>query len=367
MTSADQIPSPAPGTTPDPTSAPVGGGASPSPVTVTDSTAEQSDSGSATKVVVLTAPGTPPPTNEDVLHGLADITVTDAAGLVAALPGAEVLFIWDFFSGALADAWHAADSLRWIHVAAAGVDAILFDELRASDVVVTNARGVFDRPIAEFVLASVLAHDKLLHESKALQTQHTWRHREPRGTSGARALVVGTGGIGRETARLLRAVGMEVRGAGRVARSGDPDFGEIVASSELAQHVGDVDHLVLAAPLTPQTREVVDADVLEALPPHAHLVNIGRGALVDEPALVATLRDGGIAAASLDVFAVEPLPEDHPFWSMPNVHVSAHMCGDVVGWRDTLSQQFEDNLRRYLTGEDLPDPVDKGSGYVPSR
>jgi len=334
----------------------------PTPETAPTATASADD---RRRVVILTAEGTPAPTNLATLRELAEVTETEAAGLADALPGAEVLFIWDFFSGALADAWPAADSLRWVHVAAAGVDAILFDELRTSDVVVTNARGVFDAPIAEFVAASVLAHDKLLHESKAQQRAGAWRHREPRRTAGSRALVVGTGGIGRACARLLRALGMEVRGAGRVAREDDADFGTVVASDDLVAHVGDVDHLILAAPLTDRTRGLVGREVLAALPSHAHLVNVGRGALVDEPALVDALRAGALAAASLDVFAVEPLPADHPFWSMPTVHVSAHMSGDVVGWRDALAEQFADNLRRHLAGEPLANPVDKTSGYVP--
>ncbi|MDO5629089.1 MAG: D-2-hydroxyacid dehydrogenase [Mobilicoccus sp.] len=320
---------------------------------------------STARVVVLTAEGTPPPSTDAALRELAQVTYTDAAGLADALPGAEVLFVWDFFSGALREAWHAADSLQWIHVAAAGVDSLLFDELAASDVLVTNARGVFDQPIAEFVAASVLAHDKLLHESKTLQRQGTWRHREPRRTGGARAMVVGTGGIGRATARLLTAIGMDVRGAGRVAREGDPDFGTVVASGDLAAHVGDVDHLVLVAPLTDQTRGLLGRDALEALPAHAHLVNVGRGALVDEPALIEALQEGRIAAASLDVFDVEPLPADHPFWPMENVHMSAHMCGDVVGWRDALAEQFEANLRTYVAGGEPGPAVDKTSGYVP--
>lgn len=318
------------------------------------------------RVVVLTAEGTPPPSTDSALRDLAHVVHTDAEHLAEALPGADVLFVWDFFSGALADAWHAADALRWIHVAAAGVDSLLFDDLADSDVLVTNARGVFDRPIAEFVAASVLAHDKLLYQSKSLQEAGTWAHREPRRTAGARALVVGTGGIGRATARLLAALGMRVSGAGRVARENDPDFGTVIASADLATHVDDVDHLVLVAPLTEQTRGLVGREVLDALPEHAHLVNVGRGALVDEPALVEALQEGSIAAASLDVFEVEPLPAGHPFWTMGQVAVSAHMSGDVHGWRDALAEQFEENLRRYVAGEQPGPAVDKTSGYVPS-
>ena len=145
-------------------------------------------------------------------------------------------------------------------------------------VTVTNARGVFDRPIAEFVLAAVLAHAKLLHESRDLQRDKVWRHRETRTVVGARALIVGTGAIGRETARLLRAVGMEVRGAGRTARADDVDFGEVVASADLVGHVGWCDYLVNAAPLTEQTRGLINADVFAAMRPSAHLINVGRGA-----------------------------------------------------------------------------------------
>ena len=202
----------------------------------------------------------------------------DAEGLASAVEGAQALFLWDFFSTAVADVWAHCDRLEWIHVAAAGVDKLLFDGLRESGVTVTNARGVFDRPIAEFVLASVLAHAKLLHESRDLQRDRVWRHRETRTVVGARALIVGTGAIGRETARLLRAVGMEVRGAGRTARADDVDFGEVVASADLVSHVGWCDYLVNAAPLTEQTRGLVNADVFAAMRPSAHLINVGRGA-----------------------------------------------------------------------------------------
>lgn len=317
-------------------------------------------------MVVLVAEGQPRPYNLAAIEACADVVLTDAAGLPDAARGADVLFLWDFFSSALHEAWPHADSLQWVHVAAAGVDAMMFEELRASDVVVTNAHGTFDAPIAEFALASILAHDKQLHVSKKLQRQSVWQHRELARTGGSRALVVGTGGIGRATARLLRAVGLDVRGIGRTARESDPDFGTIAASADLADHAGWADHVVLIAPLTEQTRNMVDSRVLAAMKPSAHLINVGRGALVDEAALVRALREGQIAAASLDVFNEEPLPAGHPFWTMDNVHVSAHMCGDVVGWRDALATQFLDNLSRWSSGEQLKNVVDKERGYVSS-
>ena len=291
---------------------------------------------------------------------------TDAAGLPQALEGADALLLWDFFSGALADAWEQARHLEWIHVAAAGVDTLLFDDLRDSDIVVTNARGTFDRPIAEFVAASVLAHAKRLHESHDLQQRREWRHRETATLVGKRALVVGTGAIGREIARLLRALGLPVRGAGSRARSGDPDFGDVLASAQLAEHVGDVDYLVNAAPLTPATRGLIDASVFAALPPRAHLVNIGRGPTVVEADLLAALEAGRLDGASLDVVATAPLPTQSPLWSAPGVVISPHLSGDVVGWRDALARQFVDNARRWLAGEELVNVVDKKLGYVPA-
>ncbi len=315
------------------------------------------------RVVVLTTDEVGPPSNLATLEDLADVVVTDAAGLPDALPGARVLLMWDFFSTALADAWESATELQWVHVAAAGVDTLLFDGLRESDVVVSNARGVFDRPIAEFVAAAVLAHDKQLHESKRLQRAQVWQHRELTGTHGSRALVIGAGGIGRACAQLLGALGMEVTVAARTARE-DPELGHLVATDDLLTHLPRMDHVVLAAPLTEQTRGIIGADELRAMRPTAHLVNVGRGPLVDERALVDALRDGRIAAATLDVFETEPLPEDHPFWTMEHVHVSAHMCGDVVGWRDALAEQFEDNLRRWLRGESPRSVVDKALGFA---
>ncbi len=296
----------------------------------------------------------------------AEVRYTDVDGLVAAVEGAEVLLLWDFFSTAVKDVWEHAQDLRWVHVAAAGVDKLLFDDLVDSEVVVTNARGIFDRPIAEFVLAAVLARAKRLHESYDLQRTRTWRHRETDRVEGKNALVVGTGAIGRETARLLSAAGMTVRGAGRTARTGDPDFREIVASAELADHVGWADHVVVAAPLTDQTRGLLDAEVFTAMKHSAHLVNVGRGPLVEEQDLLEALNSGQIAAATLDVFVTEPLPPDSAMWTTPGVVVSPHLSGDARGWLDALALQFVDNATRWLDGGELFNVVDKALGFVPA-
>lgn len=316
-------------------------------------------------VVVLTADGVEPPADLDAVRELAEVRMCTSDTLADALPGAEILLVWDFFSDALADSWHAADALRWIHVAAAGVDKLLFDELRTSDVLVTNARGVYDGPIAEYVLACVMAHDKRLHETEALRRAGRWEHRETTRVAGRRALVVGTGGIGRATARLLRAVGLEVSGAGRRPRDDDEDFGTVLDSAHLADHLGAVDHLVMVAPLTQATRGMLGPAELAALPDGAHVINVGRGELVDQPALTAEIADGRLSA-HLDVVVVEPLPAGDALWRLDGAHVSPHMSGDVVGWRDTLSQQFLAHLRTWCGGDEPEPTVDKSLGYVSS-
>jgi phosphoglycerate dehydrogenase-like enzyme len=315
--------------------------------------------------VLCSAEAGRPPHLEEV-EERADVRYTDAAGLPDAIADARALFLWDFFSSAVRDAWPEARQLEWIHVASAGVDTLIFDELAQSDVVVTNAKGVFDRPIAEFVLSSILAVAKDVHRSHDLQAAREWRHRETRTVAGETVLVVGTGSIGREIARLLQAVGMEVRGAGRTERPSDPDFGQVVSSADLADHVGWADHVVVVAPLTDATRNLVDERVLSAMKATAHLVNVGRGPIVDEGALIAALDGGTITAATLDVFQTEPLPEDHPLWTTPGVVITPHMSGDAVGWTDTLARQFVDNALRWLDGAPLENVVDKQLGFVPA-
>ncbi len=315
--------------------------------------------------VVLCAEGGPYPRRLASVQDRMTVRVTDAAGLADAVRGAQVLLLWDFFSRSVADVWAHCGSLRWIHVAAAGVDSLLFDELRDSEVIVTNARDVFNRPIAEYVLGALLADAKRLHENQDLQRDRVWRHRETRTLDGSHALVIGVGAIGREIARLLNGVGVRVTGAGRTARAGDREFDRIVASDDLAAHLGDVDHLVNATPLTAATRGLIDARVLAALPEHAYLVNVGRGETVVEPDLVAAIRGQHLRGACLDVFATEPLPTDSPLWSLDGVTVTPHMSGDVVGWRDRLEGQFVELAHRYLDGRPLFNVVDKRLGFAP--
>lgn len=296
------------------------------------------------------------PAELDPLRSDAELRLVPSARLAEALPGSEVLFVYDFSSPALRSVWRQATALRWVQVAAIGVDAVLFDELIDSDVIVTNSRGIFEAPIAEYVLGQILAFAKDFRRSLRNQDAQRWQHFDTEPIAGAAVTIVGPGPVGRAIARLLRAAGMSVRGVGRTARD-DPDFGAI--GTNLPAACVDADYVVLAAPLTAQTRGMIGADALAAMPATARLINVGRGELVDTDALVSALHAGELAGAALDVAAPEPLPPGHPLWTAPNAYLTPHHSGDVHGWRTALQQQFIDNFRRYLAGQPLHNVVDK--------
>jgi len=291
---------------------------------------------------------------------------TSVEELQRQLPGTDVMLGWNFRAASLRDAWSAARDLRWIHWAGAGVDAAMFDELVASDVQFTNARGVFDRPMAEWVLGMIISFAKQFPQTLACQQRCEWSHRLSEMVAGKRALVVGVGSIGRAVGRLLSAVGMEVEAVGRSERDGDADFGHVYAIDELRDCLPRADYVVLITPLTEQTRGLFGADEFAAMNPQARFLNIGRGALVVEPALLAALQEERIAGAALDVFVEEPLPPQSPFWSAPNCLVSPHMSGDFAEFESVMADQFIDNWKRYVTGEPLANVVDKGLGFVAS-
>ncbi|WP_433714515.1 D-2-hydroxyacid dehydrogenase [Nocardia sp. CA-084685] len=293
----------------------------------------------------------------------AEVRYTQAPGLADALRGADALFVYDFLTRALPGAWHAADRLRWLHMGSTGVDPAMFRELRESEVVITNTRGVFDTAIAEYVLGQILGFAKDLSGSLRLQQRHEWRHRESERIAGACVLIVGTGSIGRAIARLLRAAGMTVRAVGRRARASDPDFGTV--STDLHAELPIADYVVAVAPLTPQTREMFDAKAFAAMKPHARFVNVGRGELVVTDDLLAAVSTGSIAGAALDVVDPEPLPARHPLWDLPNVLITPHNSGDFSGWRAEVVTAFTRNFDNWIAGRTLDNVVDKELGYVP--
>ncbi|MDN5806761.1 MAG: D-2-hydroxyacid dehydrogenase [Brevibacterium sp.] len=319
-----------------------------------------------TVLTILNAPGTQIPDQLTDLGRREDVElrIVEAEELGSALPGTDVLLLWDFFSRALRSEFGHADSLKWIHAAAAGVDSLIFDELSASEVVVTNARGIFDRPIAEFVLNYILLHAKNSLRSLEDQRNSQWNRRSTKNLAGSQAMIVGTGSIGREIARVLNALDVNVSGAGSHARTGDADFGTVIDSAQLSSHLSGVDWVINIAPLTDKTKNFIDAEVFAAMEPSAYFVNVGRGEAVVTPDLVDALETGQISGAGLDVFDEEPLPAGHPLWQTDNVIITPHMSGDTDGWRLRLADQFVDLFEKYMAGETFPHTVDKAAGYV---
>lgn len=267
--------------------------------------------------------------------------------------------------------------LRWLQVGSAGVDHLTADPPWAKGILVTNARGVFAIPIAEYVSGAILRINQPLGRWTADQASHRWPlDDEPVATvvRGQTAVIVGYGSIGREVARQLSALGLRIiavkprpdvraDNAYRVPLTGDPDGSvpeRLVAVASLPEAAHEADYLILTLPLTRESRRIIDATVLRALPATAWLINVSRGALVDEEALLEALRAGRLAGAILDVFAEEPLPSDHPLWDAPGVTITPHVSGATSRFRDDL---VVENVRRYLAGEPLLNLVDPERGY----
>ncbi|HEX3300291.1 MAG TPA: D-2-hydroxyacid dehydrogenase [Actinomycetota bacterium] len=287
----------------------------------------------------------------------------DPERVAAATADADVIFSWGARRSWLEDAFADATRLRWIQAASDGVDSLLFPALIASEVIVTNARGIFDDPIAEWAIAAMMAFTTGLHISVVDQTKGVWTDGRRRDrVTGQHLVVVGPGPIGRAAATRAKALGMTVEAVGRNERTDDV-LGPITGPDGFHQALGRADHVLDALPLTEGTRAMFDAKAFDSMRPTAHFVNVGRGATVDEDALIDAVRSGAIAGASLDVFVEEPLPADSPLWSMPTVAVSPHISGDVRDWEEAVVGVFVDNLRRFVAGTPLRNKVDAEAGF----
>ncbi len=303
-----------------------------------------------------------PPPRLGRLTGRVRIEHADATTLAGRLPYADVLLVWDFTSHAVREAWPGEGPRpRWVHTASAGVDHLMCPELAASDTVVTNARGVFDQPVAEYVAMLVLAMAKDLPTTLRSQGERTWRHRESARVAGTRACVVGSGPIGRAVARTLTALGITTALVGRTAGTG------VHGPQDLDRLLSRAHWVVAAAPLTEATRGMFDARRFAVMQPSARFVNVGRGQLVVEEDLAEALTARRIAGAALDVLHREPPAQDSPLWTVPDLILSPHMSGDTVGWRDELGAQFVELYEDWAAGRPPANVVDKDRGYVPGH
>jgi phosphoglycerate dehydrogenase-like enzyme len=276
---------------------------------------------------------------------------------------ADVFFDFDWLDPA-GMAGHAPN-LRLVQATSAGIGAFMRRTgLDRSGLAVTTAGGVHAVPLAEFALAGALYFVKGVPDLRRRQQARHWERYTTRQLAGQRALVVGLGGIGRQVTATFAALGVRVRGLGRDGRDYDIDgLSGVIGRAELDAALPDTDLLILCCPLTPQTEGLIGRRQLALLPPHAVLVNIARGQVVDQDALADALAGGRLGGACLDVFTPDPLPADSPLWGMDNVLVSPHSASTVAGENTRLTELFLDNLERLADGRPLRNRYEPARGY----
>jgi len=280
------------------------------------------------------------------------------------------------------DLLNKAPRLRWVQLHSAGADHLLGHPIMNSDVLITTTSGIHAPPIAEYAFASILAWSRrvpkmLYYQNRREWPQGRWELFVGQELRGATLGIVGYGSIGREVGRLGKCFGMRVvatkRSVGQVADTGyrvpgtgDPEgqiLNRIYPPEQLREMLAECDYVVISLPLTPDTRGLIGEEELRAMKPNAYLVNISRGGIVDEAALIKALQEGWIAGSGLDVFEEEPLPPDSPLYDLDNVILSPHVAGFSPHYDERASDLFAENLRRYLAGVELLNLVDKEVGY----
>jgi phosphoglycerate dehydrogenase-like enzyme len=281
---------------------------------------------------------------------------------LAMLAEAEVLY--DFPRGHVRDLAEVAPNLRWVQGSMAGAGEVAKKAgLLETDVVVTTASGVYSGPLAEFVLMALLQHAKNLDRLRRDKAERTWRPAHTDTLQGKTLCIVGMGNIGETIAERARPFGMRILGVKRTVREDDPAWRraeELYPTDRLREALSQADYVAVTLPGTPETWHLVDAEAIGAMQPGTYFVNVGRGTVVDEEALVEALRGGHLSGAALDVFEVEPLPRESPLWELENVIISPHSTDNLPGMTNELQTDlFCENLRRYLDGEPLVNVLDK--------
>jgi len=259
-----------------------------------------------------------------------------------------------------------APKLRWIHASGAGVEQFAQAGVAQDRVMLTNSAGVSATSMSEWVIGRLLQVWKHFRRIDEFQSAHLFKRSYGRTFSGSTIGIVGLGHIGRAVATRARALGCRTLGLRRSARAGDasPDVDRLYPADGLHDLLAECDAVVIAAPATPETRHMIDAAALAAMPRHAVLVNVARGSLLDEQELARVMREEPLAAAILDVFDPEPLDPDSPLWDIPNVYISAHSSVSLDRYIDDVFDLFLHNLERYLAGEELQNVVDmKAMGF----
>ena len=298
---------------------------------------------------------------------LADIphyVINSAATLESAPRNAEAILHWSGPRHLLRSAFLASPKVRWIHSRMAGLDNMLFPELVQSPIPLTNGTGVFSQSLGEWALAVILYFAKDIRRLLRSQEACRWDPFDVEELPGQTVGIVAYGDIGRAVASRVHAMGMRVLALKRHAPAApDPFIERFYGPSELHAMLAECDFVVVAAPLTAETRHMISDDAISAMKPNAVVINIGRGPVVDQAALVRALAAGRIKGAGLDVFEQEPIPADDPIFKLPNILISPHSADHTKDWLNQAMQFFLDQYRRFSGGQPLQNIVEKHLGY----
>ena len=260
-----------------------------------------------------------------------------------------------------------ARRLRWIQLGSAGIDHTVFPELLASDVIITNVSGIHSHSVSEHVLGLMLAFSRRINIAVRLQMERRY-DRSPIAPAadelvGKTVGILGLGKIGLELARICKCLGMTVIGTKRTPMEHPAYVDEILPPSGLASVLDRSDFLVLVLPLTDKTQSMIGECELRLMKPSAYIINVARGQMIDEPALVSALREGRLAGAALDVFSEEPLPPESPLYTLPNVIITPHVAGSHRGYAEHAFQVFKTNLDAFEAGRPMINVFDRKRGY----
>lgn len=318
-------------------------------------------------LLVLTAPGDNKIPFLDELGRMGAFVIGESVrDFAGATENAEIILSWSGSVALLRDVFLASRRLRWIHSRSAGLDQVLFPELVNSEIILTNASGVFSPSLGEFALAAILYFAKDFRRMIRNQVAGVWEQFDVTMISGQTLGIVGYGSIGRAIAERARALDMKVLALKRSASgrpNEDPLVDRIYVPAQLQEMLSQCDYIVVTLPLTAQTRGLIAEAEFAVMKKNAVVINVGRAPAINEPALIKALTEKRIRGAALDVFDQEPLPHGHPFYSVENVLLSPHCADHTPDWLDNSMRFFLEQLARFRRGETLLNIADKAAGY----
>jgi len=317
-------------------------------------------------VLVLADPAVPALAKLDAIGPGVTVRIGKTADALGdAVRHARVLFNWTGSKPEVRRVMETAPELEWVHAMYAGLDRSLFPELVESPIPLTNGSGVFSQSLGEFVILGILYFAKNVPRRMQAKVEHRWDVFDNEEISRQTVGIVAHGDIGRAVARRAKALGMRVLASRRnpFPRAGDENVDRVYAAPDLHAMLPECDYVAVTAPLTPETTGLIGKREFDLMKPSAVILNVGRGPVIDESAMIDALRTRRIRGAALDVFDVEPLPSDSPLWSLDNVLLSAHCADHVEGWVESAVEFFMEQFARWRNGEPLRNVVDKRAGY----